>query len=125
MNNVDAERELQVSRTQYQQSRLVLTGQGTLSSDKNEILFKRFGINYNNEPEMYKKGSVVYRQVSMLGCVEPGLCLLVIVSTRGCQAKAKRSWHPSLGRSRGRVCSGLEVSAREDTKATQEGQGCR
>ena len=34
-----------------------------MSSDKNEILFKRFGINYNNEPEIYKKGSVVYRQV--------------------------------------------------------------
>lgn len=45
----------------YQQS--TLTKQGTVSSDKNEILFKRFGINYNNEDEMYKKGSVVYRQV--------------------------------------------------------------
>lgn len=37
--------------------------QGTVSSDKNEILFKRFGINYNNEDEMFKKGSVLYRQV--------------------------------------------------------------
>jgi tRNA(His) guanylyltransferase len=37
--------------------------QGTVSSDKNEILFKRFGINYNNEKEIYKKGSVVFRQV--------------------------------------------------------------
>ncbi|OXV07352.1 hypothetical protein Egran_04891 [Elaphomyces granulatus] len=46
MSPTDAEKELQ----------------GTVSSDKNEILFKRFGINYNNEPEMYKKGSVVYRQ---------------------------------------------------------------
>ena len=34
---------------------------GTLASDKNEILFSRFGINYNNEPLMYKKGTVVYR----------------------------------------------------------------
>lgn len=34
---------------------------GTFSADKNEILFSRFGINYNNEPEMYRKGSVVYR----------------------------------------------------------------
>lgn len=34
---------------------------GTVSSDKNEILFSRFGINYNNEPEMYKKGSIVFR----------------------------------------------------------------
>ncbi|KAI5287382.1 hypothetical protein KEM52_001613, partial [Ascosphaera acerosa] len=35
---------------------------GTLAADKNEILFSRFGINYNNEPEMYRKGSVVYRE---------------------------------------------------------------
>ncbi|KAL5417743.1 hypothetical protein PMIN06_005481 [Paraphaeosphaeria minitans] len=34
---------------------------GTVSGDKNEILFKRFGINYNNEPEIFKKGSVLYR----------------------------------------------------------------
>ncbi|KAI9660922.1 MAG: tRNA-His guanylyltransferase [Bathelium mastoideum] len=34
---------------------------GTVSSDKNEILFSRFGINYNNEPEMFKKGSLLYR----------------------------------------------------------------
>ncbi|KAF2268382.1 Thg1-domain-containing protein [Lojkania enalia] len=34
---------------------------GTVSSNKNEILFSRFGINYNNEPEIFKKGSVLYR----------------------------------------------------------------
>lgn len=34
---------------------------GTLSSHKNEILFSRFKINYNNEPEMFKKGSVLFR----------------------------------------------------------------
>ncbi|KAL1867410.1 tRNA-His guanylyltransferase [Paecilomyces lecythidis] len=49
MTNTDAERELK----------------GTVSSDKNEILFTRFGINYNNEPEIYKKGSVVYRQYEL------------------------------------------------------------
>lgn len=37
---------------------------GTVSSDKNEILFKDFGINYNNEPDCFKKGSVLYRDVS-------------------------------------------------------------
>lgn len=37
--------------------------QGTVSADKNEILFSRFHINYNNEPEIYKKGSVVIRDV--------------------------------------------------------------
>lgn len=35
---------------------------GTVSSDKNEILFSRFGINYNTEPEMYKKGSCIFRE---------------------------------------------------------------
>ncbi|AEO70218.1 uncharacterized protein THITE_2156116 [Thermothielavioides terrestris NRRL 8126] len=42
---------------------------GTLASDKNEILFSEFGINYNNEPEIYKKGSVVFRDYEL---VEPG-----------------------------------------------------
>lgn len=39
--------------------------QGTYSADKNEILFSKFKINYNNEPEVYKKGSVVFREVSL------------------------------------------------------------
>jgi len=42
---------------------------GTLAADKNEILFSKFSINYNNEPEMYKKGSVVFRDYEL---VEPG-----------------------------------------------------
>ncbi|KAM0276591.1 hypothetical protein ACHAQH_006596 [Verticillium albo-atrum] len=42
---------------------------GTVSGDKNEILFSRFHINYNNEPEIYKKGSVVFRDYEL---VEPG-----------------------------------------------------
>ncbi|KAL2023639.1 hypothetical protein VTK56DRAFT_1796 [Thermocarpiscus australiensis] len=45
------------------------TLKGTYAADKNEILFSRFGINYNNEPEMYKKGSVVFRDFEL---VEPG-----------------------------------------------------
>ncbi|KAJ5578481.1 tRNA(His) guanylyltransferase [Penicillium hispanicum] len=49
MSNTDAEQELK----------------GTVSSDKNEILFKRFGINYNNELDIYKKGSVLYRQYEL------------------------------------------------------------
>ncbi|CAK7224154.1 tRNA-His guanylyltransferase [Sporothrix eucalyptigena] len=39
---------------------------GTFSADKNEILFKRFQINYNNEPEMFKKGSVVFRDYELV-----------------------------------------------------------
>ncbi|KAI1378614.1 tRNA guanylyltransferase [Hypoxylon crocopeplum] len=42
---------------------------GTLAADKNEILFSKFKINYNNEPEMFKKGSVVFRDYEL---VEPG-----------------------------------------------------
>ncbi|XP_320758.5 probable tRNA(His) guanylyltransferase [Anopheles gambiae] len=33
--------------------------QGTLASDKNEILFSQFGINYNNEPVIYRKGTIL------------------------------------------------------------------
>eukprot|EP00736_Rhodelphis_marinus_P001913 Rmarinus@m.22320 len=32
---------------------------GSLSVNKNEILFSDYGINYNDEPEMFKKGSVL------------------------------------------------------------------
>ncbi|XP_070595099.1 probable tRNA(His) guanylyltransferase isoform X1 [Erythrolamprus reginae] len=32
---------------------------GTLANDKNEILFSEFNINYNKEPEIYRKGTVL------------------------------------------------------------------
>lgn len=35
---------------------------GTLASDKNEILFLRCGVNYNREPEMFRKGTVIVRE---------------------------------------------------------------
>ncbi|XP_025094039.1 probable tRNA(His) guanylyltransferase [Pomacea canaliculata] len=34
---------------------------GTLSSDKNELLFSDFQINYNTLPELYRKGTVLIR----------------------------------------------------------------
>lgn len=34
---------------------------GTVSSDKNEILFTEFGLNYNNEPQIFRKGSVMLK----------------------------------------------------------------
>ncbi|KAM5501325.1 tRNA-His guanylyltransferase [Microsporum canis] len=49
MSNQDAEQELK----------------GTVSSDKNEILFSRYGINYNNELEIFKKGSVLFRDYEL------------------------------------------------------------
>ncbi|MCJ1287826.1 tRNA-His guanylyltransferase [Xylographa opegraphella] len=39
---------------------------GTVAADKNEILFKNYGINYNEEPEIFKKGSFVYRSFDVL-----------------------------------------------------------
>ncbi|XP_001657323.2 probable tRNA(His) guanylyltransferase [Aedes aegypti] len=35
---------------------------GTLSSDKNELLFSEFNINYNNEPAMFRKGTVLLKK---------------------------------------------------------------
>ena len=35
---------------------------GTFANDKNEILFSQFGVNYNNEPDQYKKGTTLYRK---------------------------------------------------------------
>ena len=37
---------------------------GTLAADKNEILFSRFSINYNNEKEMFRKGTTIIREVN-------------------------------------------------------------
>lgn len=33
----------------------------TFAKDKNEILFSEFGINYNNEPSIYRKGTILVR----------------------------------------------------------------
>jgi tRNA(His) guanylyltransferase len=38
--------------------------EGTESADKNEILWAEFGKNYNKEPAMFRKGTVLYREVS-------------------------------------------------------------
>ncbi|KAK3094379.1 hypothetical protein FSP39_000972 [Pinctada imbricata] len=35
---------------------------GTLSSDKNELLYTEFNLNYNHLPELYRKGSVIIRK---------------------------------------------------------------
>lgn len=35
---------------------------GTVSSEKNEILFSEFNTNYNNEPVIYKKGTTLLRK---------------------------------------------------------------
>ncbi|MCJ1386374.1 tRNA-His guanylyltransferase [Xylographa soralifera] len=45
---------------------------GTLAANKNEILFTRYGINYNQEPEIFKKGSFVYRSFEVLDTPDTG-----------------------------------------------------
>ncbi|EMC99302.1 hypothetical protein BAUCODRAFT_66046 [Baudoinia panamericana UAMH 10762] len=45
---------------------------GTVSSDKNELLFSRFGINYNKEPQIYRKGTVVHRSQEPSSCTTGG-----------------------------------------------------
>ena len=42
--------------------RLILK-QGTIASEKHEILFSQFEMNYNDEADMFKKGSIIYREV--------------------------------------------------------------
>lgn len=36
---------------------------GTLASHKNELLFQEFGINYNNEPQLFRKGTTLIRKL--------------------------------------------------------------
>jgi len=43
---------------------------GTLSADKNEILFSQFGINYNTLPQVYRKGTVLYRSKASATSIE-------------------------------------------------------
>lgn len=43
----------------------------TFSKDKNEILFSEFGINYNNEPEIYKKGTILLRMMKDVTLKDP------------------------------------------------------
>lgn len=69
MDAKEAEKRLAVSCYTTQRKRQCLRTEylkGTLSADKNEILYSQFGSNYNNEPGMFKKGSVVFRDVSLL-----------------------------------------------------------
>lgn len=35
---------------------------GTLSGDKNEILFSQFGINYNDLPQVFRKGTILFKR---------------------------------------------------------------
>lgn len=60
---------------------------GTVSADKNEILFKEFNINYNNEPEIFKRGTLLLKKtVNVESC---GRCMTVIVDVHDDMLKDK------------------------------------
>ncbi|ODQ66128.1 tRNAHis guanylyltransferase [Nadsonia fulvescens var. elongata DSM 6958] len=52
---------------------------GTISKDKHEILFTRFGINYNAENEMFKKGTLIIRELKDIA--EAEMTATPVVST--------------------------------------------
>ena len=39
---------------------------GSLSKDKHEILFTKFGINYNDVSEVFKKGTILLKITEMI-----------------------------------------------------------
>ncbi|XP_012061770.1 PREDICTED: probable tRNA(His) guanylyltransferase isoform X2 [Atta cephalotes] len=52
---------------------------GTLASHKNELLFQEFGINYNNEPPLFRKGTTLIRKLvpDSTGRLKPTIVPLV------------------------------------------------
>ncbi|RUS81405.1 hypothetical protein EGW08_010843 [Elysia chlorotica] len=63
---------------------------GTLSSDKNELLFAEFNINYNNLPELYRKGAVIIRPKGTIDDASPSLDKSINNHTRGHDARASK-----------------------------------
>lgn len=51
---------------------------GTVSSDKNELLFSEFGINYNNLPAIYRKGTILVNKVINLSNGKQKKCIIPI-----------------------------------------------
>ncbi|KAF6214388.1 hypothetical protein GE061_009128 [Apolygus lucorum] len=67
---------------------------GTLSGEKNELLFQEFGINYNNEPQMFRKGTTLLRK-----CMNfPDSPKRVVVVRYYCDVIKKPFWddHPEI-----------------------------
>lgn len=51
------------------------TLRGTVSATKHEMLFSRFGINYNEISQRFKKGSVIVREIVAPGLSDKGECV--------------------------------------------------
>jgi tRNA(His) guanylyltransferase len=68
MTPKEAHKQLQVMKP-YRRVNVILHSsgiQGTVSSQKNELLFSRFGINYNDIDALYRKGSILLWEVCAL-----------------------------------------------------------
>ncbi|CAI8498687.1 unnamed protein product [Pichia kudriavzevii] len=82
--------------TQEAENRLM----GTLSADKNEILFTELGINYNNEPEMYKKGTTLVREIIDFPLNKyleaPSKVNLERILKRGCKKKVIKEYNVDI-----------------------------
>ncbi|KAI5633954.1 tRNAHis guanylyltransferase domain-containing protein [Phthorimaea operculella] len=52
---------------------------GTVSADKNEILFSEFKINYNGEPEIFKRGTLLLRKSMYVESLQRDLTVIVDV----------------------------------------------
>jgi len=90
-----------------------------LAAQKNDILFERFEINYNNEPEMFRKGSVIYREV-LLFCLskmhELTKCLLALVCN--ISDPAFRAFTCAIGRRR--AAADLEDTEEKEAEEVKE-----
>lgn len=71
---------------------------GTTSGDKNELLFSRFGINYNDTPRRFRKGTTLYRaRPAAVDLPEPPRSLLQGASKGGGKKGATRDGCASVG----------------------------
>ncbi|OCF45660.1 tRNA(His) guanylyltransferase [Kwoniella heveanensis CBS 569] len=88
--------------------------QGTDSKDKNEILFSRFGVNYNTLPAMYRKGSICLRQPTTTTV----LPAQIPADGENAQTEAGPSSVRDVARMAGQHCS--DSSSRSDSVRVQE-----
>ncbi|KAJ2858240.1 tRNA-histidine guanylyltransferase 1-like, partial [Coemansia erecta] len=78
------------------------TCMGTLSSDKNELLFSEFNLNYNDEAEIFKRGSVLIRDKQIVDVPgpdgEPAKRTKTFVSILHCDIVKNKFWeqHPDI-----------------------------
>ncbi|KAJ1862653.1 alpha-1,4-glucan branching enzyme [Coemansia sp. RSA 989] len=95
----------------------------TLSSDKNELLFSEFGINYNDEPEMFKKGSVLIRDTELIDVTDTSGKITKrtrgVVSTLHCDIIKDKFWadHPEI--LRGKLSGAERRQAKQEQRARE------